>query len=42
MVEITSTSQEDYSMVIVEFDENITVDEAKQKVKDEVDTETSL
>ncbi|PQV48438.1 multidrug efflux pump subunit AcrB [Jejuia pallidilutea] len=41
VVEITSTSQEDYSMVIVEFDENITVEQAKQKVKDEVDTETS-
>ena len=41
MVEITSTSQEDYSMVIVEFDENITAEEAKQKVKDEVDSETS-
>ena len=39
--EITSTSQEDYSMVIVEFDENITVDQAKQKVKDEIDSETS-
>ncbi len=41
VVEITSTSQEDYSMVIVEFDESITVDAAKQKVKDEVDSETS-
>ncbi|MGB1042004.1 MAG: efflux RND transporter permease subunit [Tenacibaculum sp.] len=41
VVEITSTSQEDYSMVIVEFDENITVDQAKQKVKDEIDQETS-
>lgn len=41
VVEITSTSQEDFSMIIVEFDENITVDDAKQKVKDEVDTETS-
>ena len=41
VVEITSTSQEDYSMVIVEFDENISVDEAKQKVKDEIDSETS-
>ncbi len=41
VVEITSTSQEDYSIIIVEFDENITVDAAKQKVKDEVDTETS-
>ncbi len=41
VIEITSTSQEDYSMVIVEFDENITVDQAKQKVKDEIDTETA-
>ncbi len=41
VVEITSTSQEDYSIVIVEFDENITVDQAKQKVKDEIDSETS-
>lgn len=41
VVEITSTSQEDYSMVIVEFDENISVDNAKQKVKDEIDSETA-
>tara|TARA_R110002050_G_scaffold48356_3_gene112470 strand:+ start:21136 stop:24636 length:3501 start_codon:yes stop_codon:yes gene_type:complete len=41
VVEITSTSQEDYGMVVVEFDENITVEQAKQKVKDEIDTETS-
>ena len=41
VVEITSTSQEDYSMVIVEFDQKISVDQAKQKVKDEVDSETS-
>ncbi|WP_044400475.1 efflux RND transporter permease subunit [Lacinutrix sp. Hel_I_90] len=41
VVEITSTSQEDYSMVIVEFDENISVEQAKQKVKDEIDSETS-
>ncbi|WP_318312316.1 efflux RND transporter permease subunit [Flagellimonas crocea] len=39
VVEITSTSQEDYSMIVVEFDEDITVQYAKQKVKDEVDTE---
>ena len=38
-VEMTSTSQEDYSMVVVEFDENITVENAKQEVKDEVDAE---
>ena len=41
VVEITSTSQEDFSMVIVEFDEDIDVSDAKQKVKDEIDTETS-
>ena len=40
-VKISSTSQEDYSMVIVEFDEGITVEQAKQKVKDEIDGETS-
>lgn len=40
-VEITSTSQEDYSIVVVEFDENISVEAAKQKVKDELDSETS-
>ncbi|MEO0525690.1 MAG: efflux RND transporter permease subunit [Bacteroidota bacterium] len=38
-VEMTSTSQEDYSMVVVEFDESITVEAAKQEVKDEVDGE---
>jgi len=41
VIEITSTSQEDFSMIIVEFDDDITVEAAKQKVKDEVDTETS-
>ncbi|WP_411894203.1 efflux RND transporter permease subunit [Winogradskyella sp. A2] len=41
VVEITSTSQEDYSMVVVEFDEDISVEAAKQKVKDEIDGETS-
>lgn len=41
VVEITSTSQEDYSIVVVEFDENISVDAAKQKIKDEVDSESS-
>ncbi len=41
VVETTSTSQEDYSMVIVEFDEDISVESAKQKVKDEIDAETS-
>lgn len=41
VVEITSTSQEDYSIIIVEFDENISVEVAKQNVKDEVDSETA-
>ena len=41
VVEITSTSQEDYSIIVVEFDEDISVEAAKQKVKDEVDSETS-
>ena len=41
VVEILSTSQEDYAILTIEFDENITVQEAKQKVKDEVDSETS-
>ncbi|MEP1487762.1 MAG: efflux RND transporter permease subunit [Algibacter sp.] len=41
VVEITSTSQEDYSIVVVEFDEAISVEAAKQKVKDEIDSETS-
>ncbi len=39
VVKVTSTSQEDYGMIIVEFDENIAVEQAKQKVKDEVDSE---
>ncbi|AZQ42943.1 efflux RND transporter permease subunit [Nonlabens ponticola] len=41
VVEILSTSQEDYSIITVEFDEKLTVEDAKQKVKDEVDVETS-
>jgi multidrug efflux pump len=39
VVDITSTSQEDYSIITVEFNEEITVEAAKQKVKDEVDGE---
>ncbi|MDH3323237.1 MAG: efflux RND transporter permease subunit, partial [Flavobacteriaceae bacterium] len=41
VIEITSTSQEDYSMIVIEFDEDIEVDRAKQKIKDEVDSETA-
>ncbi len=37
VVEVTSTSQEDYSIITIEFDENISVELAKQKIKDEVD-----
>lgn len=39
LVDLTSTSQEDYSMIVVEFDENIDVQDAKLKVQDEVDAE---
>jgi len=39
VVEITSTSQEDYGMIVVEFDEDVSVEVAKQRVKDEVDSE---
>ena len=39
VVEIISTSQEDYSIITVEFDEDLAVEAAKQKVKDEVDSE---
>ncbi|MAM19763.1 MAG: efflux RND transporter permease subunit [Christiangramia sp.] len=35
--EITSTTLQDYSMVIVEFEEDVSVDVAKQKIKDKVD-----
>ncbi len=37
VVEILSTSQEDYGIITVEFDEDITVEDAKVKVKDKVD-----
>ncbi|GHA23674.1 copper transporter [Salinimicrobium marinum] len=35
--EITSTTLQDYSLVIVEFEDDIDVDVAKQKIKDKVD-----
>ena len=35
--DITSTTVQDYSMVIVEFEDDVDVDAAKQKVKDKVD-----
>ncbi|WP_424493023.1 efflux RND transporter permease subunit [Salinimicrobium sp. GXAS 041] len=37
--DISSTTFQDYSLVIVEFDEDISVEAAKQKVKDRVDQE---
>jgi len=40
---ITSTSQQDYSLIIVEFDTDVNTDVAKQKVKDAIDkAETDL
>ena len=37
LVEIKSTSSEDFSIIDVEFDENISIEDAKQKTKDLVD-----
>lgn len=41
VTDISSTSQEDYSVIMVEFNEAVSIAEAKQKVKDEIDMETS-
>ena len=41
LVEIRSTSSEDFSVIEIEFDENITIDDAKQKAKYLVDGITS-
>ena len=41
LVEVLSTSQEDYSIITVEFDENISISDALQRVKDEVDGEVA-
>ena len=41
VTKITSTSQENVSMVVVEFDESLTIEQAKQKVKDQVDQKVS-
>ncbi len=35
--EITSTTMQDYSMVIIEFEEDVAVQDAKQLIKDKVD-----
>ncbi len=37
LVDITSTSSEDFSIITIEFDENVSIEEAKQKSKDLVD-----
>lgn len=37
VVKVLSTSQEDYGIITVEFDEKITVEAAKQKIKDKID-----
>ena len=41
VLEIKSTAQEDFGMLIVEFDDKLTVESAKLKVKDEVDRKTA-
>ena len=41
VTEITSTSQENYALITIEFEESISVENAKQEVKDEVDSEKS-
>jgi multidrug efflux pump len=38
VVKVLSTSQEDYGIITVEFDEKISVQAAKQKIKDKIDT----
>ena len=39
VTKFTSTSQEDYGMIMVEFEESITIAEAKVRVQNEVDIE---
>ncbi len=41
VVEILSTSQENYALITVEFEDGVSVEAAKQEVKDEVDSEKS-
>jgi len=37
VIDISSTTFQDYSLIIVEFDDEVSVDAARQKVKDKVD-----
>ena len=39
VTKFTSTSQEDYGMIMVEFEESVTIAEAKVRVQNEVDIE---
>ena len=39
VVKVVSTSQEDYAIITVEFDQELSIPEAEQRVKDEVDAE---
>jgi multidrug efflux pump len=39
VTKLTSTSQEDYGMIMVEFEESVTIAEAKVRVQNEVDVE---
>ncbi len=42
VVKITSNSLQDYSMITVEFEESLTIEEAKTRVKDKVDAVKAL
>jgi len=39
---MTSTSNQDYGLIIAEFEDGVSIEEAKQKIKDEVDQEIAL
>ncbi len=39
VIETTSTSSEDYGMIVVEFEESVTIQEAKVRIQNEVDVE---
>lgn len=41
VTKVTSTSQENVSMVVLEFSDKLTIEQAKQKVKDKVDEKVS-
>ncbi|WP_010523107.1 efflux RND transporter permease subunit [Aquimarina agarivorans] len=41
VTKMLSTAQQDFGIITLEFDEGVTVEQAKQKVKDEVDQESA-